>query len=176
MNVLKKILIVITGVLMIALGIVFFANPVEAFLTLAVFTGVLILAGGVVKIIAFIAGARKDPDGALVLVSGILQLLMGIMLVGNDLFSVAFSIAIIRFYIIFMGVENIAAGAAALQLGFKGAGIVRLILGIVILVLGFFSITTIVAAGFTVFMTAVGLIAAGVASVVSAFIMKPANR
>lgn len=73
-------LLAVAGVLCIVLGIVVFAFPLESYVTLAILFGVLLLVVGAAKLIAASTSANFFMMKGYVIVSGILDLLIGIFL------------------------------------------------------------------------------------------------
>lgn len=73
-------LLAVAGVLCIVLGIVVFAFPLESYVTLAILFGVLLLVVGAAKLIAASTSANFFMMRGYVVVSGVLDLLIGIFL------------------------------------------------------------------------------------------------
>ena len=73
-------LLAVAGVLCIVLGIVVFAFPLESYVTLAILFGVLLLVAGAAKLIAASTSANFFMMRGYVVVSGVLDLLIGIFL------------------------------------------------------------------------------------------------
>ena len=73
-------LLAVAGILCIALGVVVFAFPLESYVTLAILFGVLLLIVGAAKLIAASTSANFFMMRGYVIVSGVLDLLIGIFL------------------------------------------------------------------------------------------------
>ena len=73
-------LLAVAGVLCIVLGIVVFAFPLQSYVTLAILFGVLLLIVGAAKLISASTSANFFMMRGYVIVSGVLDLLIGIFL------------------------------------------------------------------------------------------------
>ena len=73
-------LLAVAGILCIALGIVVFAFPLQSYVTLAILFGVLLLVVGAAKLISASTSANFFKMRGYVIVSGVLDLLIGIFL------------------------------------------------------------------------------------------------
>ena len=73
-------LLAVAGILCIALGIVVFAFPLQSYVTLAILFGVLLLIVGAAKLISASTSANFFMMRGYVIVSGVLDLLIGIFL------------------------------------------------------------------------------------------------
>ena len=73
-------LLAVAGILCILLGIVVFAFPLQSYVTLAILFGVLLLIVGAAKLISASTSANFFMMRGYVIVSGVLDLLIGIFL------------------------------------------------------------------------------------------------
>jgi uncharacterized membrane protein HdeD (DUF308 family) len=130
---------IIAGIVMIALGIVGIIWPIQS----AAFVGYLMAAALIVFGIAKIVGYTKMPTYfrlGLGLVDGILDVLLGVMLIfsgtGTILYTLAFFFA---FELIATGIEHIAVGNRMKFFGFgstgsfTAGGVIDLIVGTILL-------------------------------------------
>jgi len=120
----------ILGVIAIILGMLCMVMPGITGLSVVTMVGVLVLVGGIVRMIwAFKAGSFGK--GLLVFLVGGLTLLAGIILLANPLFAAGMLTIILAIYFIADGISEIAAG-----MGNSGwlvfAGIVSILLGIML--------------------------------------------
>jgi uncharacterized membrane protein HdeD (DUF308 family) len=98
------------GVIAIILGILCLLAPGLTGISVVLFLGVLVLIGGIVRIIwAFRAGSFGS--GVLVFAIGGLTLLCGIVLLANPLFASGVLTFILAVYFIIDGISEIAGGA-----------------------------------------------------------------
>ncbi len=99
----------IFGVIAIILGMLAMLTPGLTGMSVIVMLGVLVLVGGIVRIIwAFQAGSLGK--GLLMFVIGGLTLLCGIALLANPLFGSAVLTVILALYFILDGISEVAAG------------------------------------------------------------------
>lgn len=97
----------ILGVLFIMMGIWVFRTPIESFITLSIVFSVLILFSGIFGIIFSIA-ERKDLKGwGWYLTGGILDLLIGILLVSHPAMTMAILPLYVGFWLLFQGIMSI---------------------------------------------------------------------
>ena len=99
----------IYGVIAIILGILAMLAPGLTGLSIAMVVGVLVVIGGIVRMIwAFQAG--RLAKGLLVFALGALTLLCGISLVANPLFAAGFLTVLLAIYFIADGIVEVSAG------------------------------------------------------------------
>jgi uncharacterized membrane protein HdeD (DUF308 family) len=97
------------GVITIILGILCMLAPGITGLSIALFVGILVLIGGIVRLIwAFRAGSLGR--GLLTFAIGALTIICGIMLVSDPLLASGFLTVMMAVYFILDGVSEIAAG------------------------------------------------------------------
>lgn len=132
-------LLLITGIIFILAGVVTFVYPAQSYLALAVFFGVAILMGGIFKV-AFAITNRENLHGwGWTLASGVVDVVIGFILLGDPLISAAVLPFIVGFYILYAGGVLISLGLEGRHLHITGAGwvifggAVSLLLGIGVL-------------------------------------------
>jgi uncharacterized membrane protein HdeD (DUF308 family) len=123
------------GVVAIILGILAVLMPFVAGASAMLLLGVLVLAGGIVRIIwAF--GSDSFGKGLLRFVLGVLTLLCGIVLLANPLFAMGVLTIFLAIYLFVDGISEIVAGFKRRpQLGWLWmliGGIVSILLGVFI--------------------------------------------
>src|SRR5262245_4792201 len=120
------------GVIAIILGILCMIAPVITGLSIALLLGILVMAGGLLRMLwAFKAGG-VGKGGILRLLIGVLTLICGLLLVVNPAFAAAFMTILLSLYFIIDGLAEIAAGASTKQGWLTFAGIISIILGIML--------------------------------------------
>ncbi|PUZ21502.1 Uncharacterized membrane protein HdeD, DUF308 family [Chitinophaga costaii] len=148
-------LLLITGIIFILSGIITFVYPVASYLALAYFFGVAILLGGIFKA-AFAISNRSSLHGwGWTLVSGILDLIVGGILLSNPAISLVVLPFVVGFYVLYAGGVLISLGMDGRHLHITGAGWV-VFGGIISLLLGL-GILFVPAAGAVVLITVTGL-------------------
>jgi uncharacterized membrane protein HdeD (DUF308 family) len=119
------------GIIAIILGILAMIAPVVAGLSIALFLGVLVVIGGVVRLVwAFQAGSLGE--GILKFLLAGLTLVCGMMLVANPLFASGFLTILLALYFIVDGVSEIAVGLGSRRGWFIFAGAVSILLGVLL--------------------------------------------
>lgn len=123
------------GVIAIILGILCMLAPGLTGLSIAVFVGMMVLIGGVVRVLwAFRAGSFGR--GLLSFAIGALTVICGLMLVTDPLLASGFLTVMLAIYFIVDGIVEIAAGSQARPAPGSGwlifGGILSLLLGIMI--------------------------------------------
>jgi uncharacterized membrane protein HdeD (DUF308 family) len=120
------------GVIAIILGILCMCAPMIAGLSITLVLGILVMAGGLLRMIwAFKAGG-VGHGGILRLLLGLLTLACGLLMVVNPVFGASVLTILLSLYFIFDGIVEIAAGSSTKQGWLTFAGIVSILLGIVL--------------------------------------------
>src|SRR6202049_5079825 len=107
----KFLLWVLLGVLYIIAGFVTFENPLLAAALLTLILGASLVASGIMRIILAFSMKRETP-WILVLVSGVITLLLGLLILAHGPVSSLYILGL------FLGIDLIMAGAAWIGLGF----------------------------------------------------------
>jgi len=120
------------GIIAIILGILCMIAPVITGLSIALLLGILVMAGGLLRMTwAFKAGG-VGKGGILRLLLGVLTVICGLLLVINPLFAAGFLTILLSLYFIFDGLVEIAAGTSTKQGWLTFAGVISIILGIML--------------------------------------------
>jgi uncharacterized membrane protein HdeD (DUF308 family) len=116
------------GVIAIILGFLAMAAPVLTGMSIALLLGILVVVGGVVRLVwAFQAGSVGE--GILKFLLAGLTLVCGVLLVVNPLFASGFFTILLSLYLIVDGVSEVAVGLGTRRGWFTVAGIISIILG-----------------------------------------------
>ena len=158
-----KIWLVISGVLLVALGIMCIANPEATLFATAWLIGCFTLLSGISRLVFTFRTERFMPNSGTRMLSAILQILIGIIFLCNNLF-VAISIPIVcAMWVIFEGVIIFIQSFDFKKVGF-GSWWMLMILGILVVVLGVLGLYNVEVTGNIVaILIGVGIIAMGVA-------------
>ncbi len=116
------------GVIAIILGLLAMAAPMLTGMSIALLVGVLVVAGGVARLVwAFQAGSVGE--GILKFLLGGLTLLCGVLLVVNPVFASGFFTVLLSLYFIVDGISEMAVGLGTRRGWFTVAGIISILLG-----------------------------------------------
>ena len=119
------------GIIAIILGILAMVAPVLAGLSIALFLGVLVVVGGVVRLAwAFQAGSLGE--GILKFLLAGLTLVCGMLLVANPLFASGFLTVLLSLYFIVDGISEIAVGLGTKRGWFIFGGVISILLGVLL--------------------------------------------
>ncbi len=140
-TIMKKINIylLITALLLIALGVVCILNPGASFASAAWIMGLFILASGVSSLIFGLRAQAFLPNAGSTTLLAIFQIIVGLMLATNILVSQVALIAVFSMWVLFEGVS-----LAVLSIDYKKGGYDRwwlmLLLGVCSIILGFLAL------------------------------------
>lgn len=129
-------LFLLTGILLIIIGLWVFSSPVTAYLSLSILFAVGILVSGIFEIIFAIANNKTMESWGWILASGILDLFIGIYLSSYPMVTVTVLPFILGFWLLFRGFMAIGLALEIRSYGAKDWGW-QLFLAILILFLGF---------------------------------------
>ena len=120
------------GIIAIVLGLLCMIAPGITGLSIALLLGILVMAGGLLRMIwAFKAGG-VGKGGILRLLLGVLTFFCGLLLAVNPIFAAGFLTILLSLYLIVDGVLEIAAGTSTRQGWLTIGGIISILLGIVL--------------------------------------------
>ena len=111
------------GVIAIILGILCMIAPIITGLSIALLLGILVMAGGVLRMIWAFKEGGVGKGGILRLLLGCLTLICGLLLAVNPAFAAAFLTILLSLYFIIDGVVEIAAGTSTKQGWLTFAGV-----------------------------------------------------
>ena len=144
----SRVLWIISGVLLILSGIICIANPAVAVAALAIYLGIVMLVSGIIDITIFIKGHKKMHGSGWFLVEGILTIMLSLLVLFNEAFTVMSMPFIFGMWLLFSGTSKIAN-----SFDLKAAGIPNwgwfLASGIIFVLVGFGSFLNPVAGALT---------------------------
>jgi uncharacterized membrane protein HdeD (DUF308 family) len=167
-----NIYLIITAVLLIALGVVCIFNPGAGFVSAAWLMGLFILASGISSLIFGLRAQAFLPNAGSTTLLAIFQIIVGLMLATNILASQIALIAVFAMWVMFEGVS-----LAVLSIDYKKGGYdrwwVMLILGVCSILLGFLAIRKPESTGaFLGILLGLGILANGIVRIVAFFGLK----
>ena len=133
-----KIYMGITGILLIALGIICICNPGATILSTSIIIGILTLASGISTLFTWFKLNGIIPAGNIFL-SGVLQIILGIILLKHNLIAAATLPIVFSCWIMVEGIILAIRSFDFKQVRFKSWWIL-LILGLTAAVLGFYGL------------------------------------
>ena len=164
-----KILLAVAGILLIVLGIVCIANPAATLFSTAWMIGCLTLVSGIAELIFTFKTQAFLPNSGTRMLSSILQILLGIIFLGHNLFVTISLPIIFASWILIEGIILAVQSFDYKQLGFSAWWSV-LLLGIAGAVLGFLGLKNPDVAGTALsWIIGLGIISAGVAYLLALF-------
>lgn len=159
MKTLTKILIVLSGILLIIGGIYVLASPGATLLSMAWFLGLMVLMSGVMKLINYISEEHGKEGSGWLLFSSILDILFGIFYLGNNFLVASVLPFLFSAWVLVSGISCIMYSVDAKKFGFR-LWWLFLVFGILMVLMGVSSIfepmqaviamTTLIGVGFIV--------------------------
>ena len=164
-----NIYLIVTAVLLIALGVVCIFNPGAGFVSAAWLMGLFILASGISSLIFGLRAQAFLPNAGSTTLLAIFQIIVGLMLATNILASQIALIAVFAMWVMFEGVS-----LAVLSIDYKKGGYdrwwVMLLLGVCSILLGFLAIRKPESTGaFLGILLGLGILANGIVRIVAFF-------
>ncbi|WP_452229153.1 HdeD family acid-resistance protein [Lacinutrix sp. MEBiC02404] len=163
------------GILYIIAGVWVFQTPLASYVSLSIVFSIFIFASGISQIVFSISNKNDIQGWGWYLAGGILDLIIGILLISHPLMTMAILPFYIGFWLLFQGFM-----AIGLSFQFKSAGIPSwgwlLFLGILTLLFSFLLLANPVFAGLSiVYMTGMAFVTAGLFRIALAFHLKNKN-
>jgi len=165
----RKIFMGISGVALITLGVICIAEPVATVMSVTWLAGLLAIVSGICTFFNWASLRHYFPQRSSILVSAILQTVVGIVLLRHDLAVASILPLLFAFFLIFEGINLAARSFDYRMIRFKFWW-VNLILGILSSLLGVLSLTTPGVGGATLSLfIGLGFIAAGAVYLIALF-------
>ncbi|WP_458626081.1 HdeD family acid-resistance protein [Winogradskyella sp. PC D3.3] len=163
---------IIIGILYIFVGFWVFNTPLESYISLSIIFSVFIFISGILEI-AFSISNRKEMRGwGWYLTGGILDLIIGTLLISNPVMTMAILPYFVGFWLLFRGIMAIGISIESSSLGIPNwgwllaSGIATIIFSFLVLANPFFGGLSLV------YMTAIAFIMIGVFRIVLGFDLK----
>ena len=134
----RKIYMGNTGAALVALGIICLCNPLSTVISLSWMIGLLTLVSGISTLMNWFRLRSYFPQSGSILLSSILQIIIGIIFLRHDLAMAAIMPIIFAFFLIIEGVNLAIRSFDYRKVGFR-LWWANLILGIASTILGFLS-------------------------------------
>lgn len=112
----------ILGLALFVMGIVVFFYPAESYLSLAIFFGALMLFAGIFEVVLSIGNRDFITGRGWMLAGGMLQVLLGMILMFNPVFSATTLPLFLGFWLLFRGFLTVGWGGDMSALHLPGVG------------------------------------------------------
>ncbi len=169
-------LALLSGILFIIAGIWVLRTPLESYFLLAMLFAMIFLVTGAIEVFTAIAGRKVVTGWGWTLAGGILDLLVGFILVSNPLLSATVLPFVVGFGVLFRSVMAIGGSLEMKSMGVPSWGWL-LALGIIGLLCSFILLSNPLFAGMTVVVwTAMAFIAIGIARIWAGFGMRSLGK
>lgn len=129
------------GILFILLGCIALYHPAEALYTVGLYIGYFMLISGIFYLFALFNKKNRDHSRSWYLIEGLLDVILGGLIISSPAFTVEILPYFIGFWVIFLGISQLSV-PFAMGKGFSGMKIWFIILGIISLVFGFMIINS----------------------------------
>lgn len=163
MNKSQKIWLAISGILLIALGIMCFIKPAETLFTTAWLIGCFTLFSGIAKMVFTFRTQSFMPNSGTRMLSGLFEIIIGLIFLTHNMFVTLSLPLVFALWVIFEGVTLFVQSFDYKKVGF-GQWWVFMLLGIAVVVLGILGLRNLSVAGKTLtVLIGIGVIMVGIA-------------
>lgn len=167
-----NIYLILTALLLIALGVVCIVNPGEAFVAISWLVGLLILLTGIFGLFFGLRAQRFLPNAGSTTLLAVFQIIVGLLFICNGLVAAESLLIVFVMWVIFEGVS-----LAVLSFDYKRSGYngwwIMLLLGILSLVFGVIALHNPKGVGtFMGVLLGIGILANGIDRIVAVFALK----
>lgn len=164
----SRIARIIMGLLFVGVGVWVFLTPIASYLTLAFLFSLAFLISGILEIVSAIGASKTSENWGWTLVGGIIDFLIGLLLIFQPAISVVVLPLFIGFAILFRSIMSVGWSIRLKKIGIRDWGFL-LLLGILGILFSFILLFNPLFAGFTiVFYTAIAFVIAGIIQIVFA--------
>lgn len=115
-------LMLLIGLVLVALGILVFAYPAQSYTGMAVLFGWAILVSGIAEIVISASNSHFVTGRGWMLAGGIIQLILGLILIFNIALSAAILPVVLGFWLLFRAFSTIGLGSDMRALEVAGSG------------------------------------------------------
>ncbi|MFS4416437.1 HdeD family acid-resistance protein [Maribacter sp. 2307ULW6-5] len=166
----------IIGALYIFAGFWVFRTPLASYISLSIIFSVLIFVSGIMEIAFAISNRKEIPGWGWYLTGGILDLIIGILLISNPVMTMAILPYFVGFWLLFRGIMAIGVSIQSSTLGMPNWGWL-LASGIATLIFAFLVLANPLFGGLSiVYMTAFAFIFMGVFRIFLGFDLKKIHK
>ena len=131
-----RVLHIVSGVLLIAIGIYFLCNQDMAAVTAGLMIGIFMLASGVIELVVFAATSRLLIGSGWLLLDGVLTVILSLFLLFNQWFTMLSLPFLFTIWLLFSGISRFVSAFDLKALDVRNWGWV-LAIGIILMIAGF---------------------------------------
>lgn len=170
-------LILLVGILFAVTRCVVFAYPAESYLALTLLFGIVIFVSGIFQTVLAATNRHYITGWGWLLASGIIEIVLGVILMFNPGISAVTLSIFFAFWLIFRGFTMIGLGADMNRMKVGGA-VWTIVTGILLMIIAVFMLVQPLTYGtsMVIIWTGVSLIFAGIAAAVFAFQLKNMHK
>ena len=170
-------LLLLTGIALLVIGIVVFAFPAQSYIGMSLMFGWLILLSGIFQVILSTANKHYITGRGWMLAGGIIEIVLGAILVWNLALSAATLPIFLGFWLMFRGFSAIGLGGDMSSMNVPGSAW-TIISGILLLLCSLWVLIQPLVFGTTIVVVWVGisLLFAGIAAISLAMQLKSAHK
>lgn len=170
-------MLLLVGLIVLVIGVFVFAYPEMSYLALSMTFAAMVLLSGIVSIVVAASTSNPAIGKGWIMAGGIIELLLGILLVIFPAIAVASLPFFLGFWLLFRSFRMIGVGANLASMKVPG-GVWTIIVGALLLVCSVLILAQPVPLGVeaVVIWVGVSLVMAGIAMVISAFQLKELHR
>ncbi len=170
-------LMLLIGIALLALGILVFVYPAQSYTGMAVVFGWVILASGILEVVLSASNDHFVTGRGWMLAGGIIQIILGLILVFNVALSAATLPLVLGFWLLFRGFSTIGLGGDMRAMGIDGSGW-TIASGVLLLLCALWLLfqPLVFGTAFVLVWVGIGLLFAGIAALSLAFQLRNSHR
>lgn len=170
-------LMLLIGLALVVLGILVFAYPAQSYTSMAVIFGWVILASGVLEVVLSATSDHFITGRGWMLAGGVIQIILGLILVFNVALSAAILPVVLGFWLLFRAFSTIGLGGDMRALEITGSGW-TILCGVLLLLCALWVLFRPLVFGTAVVVAwvGVGLLFGGMAALSLAFQLRASHR
>ncbi len=170
-------LMLLIGIALLALGILVFVYPAQSYTGMAVVFGWVILASGILEVVLSVSNDHFVTGRGWMLAGGIIQIILGLILVFNVALSAATLPLVLGFWLLFRGFSTIGLGGDMRAMGIGSSGW-TIASGVLLLLCALWLLIQPLVFGtaFVLVWVGIGLLFAGIAALSLAFQLRNSHR
>lgn len=167
---------ILLGIVYIFAGMWVFRTPLTSYISLSIIFSVFIFISGILEIIFFISNRKEIDSWGWYLAGGILDLIIGILLMSNPVMTMAILPLYVGFWLLFRGIMTIGISIQSKSFGISSWGWM-LVSGIATIIFSILVLANPIIGGLSiVYMTAMAFVMIGIFRIFLGFDLKRMNK